>query len=177
MLLCAGGMEPLYLLDVSSRRATKITSLPGPFEEFEFTPDGRMVTYVADYNIWAIDLATLSTRPLTTAGTEAMRIATPDSLGELLWSNGYWWSPDSTRLAYLVTDESGVAQFAMQDLLKFAGGLNVQRYPLPGSGLPQAGVCVMGPTARSGSIFLNGQAGCWRRSRGCRIPGSWRCSC
>lgn len=147
---------PLYLLDIKSQRLTRITeSTLGPIYDCKFSPNGKMVSYGAGYNAWAVELATLRTLPLTCCGTEQIRCATPDSMGELLCGQGHWWSPDSARIACLVTDERAVYAFPMQSLLLYSGQVTLQRYPLPGWTLPAAAVCVC---SSRGMVWLNTSA-------------------
>jgi dipeptidyl-peptidase-4 len=110
-----------------------------------FSPNGRWVSFAWNYNVWAVELATLRTMPLTWGGSEQMRCGTTDSLSELLPSPGHWWSPDSARVAYVITDERQVPLFPMQDLLSPSGAVTPQRYPMPGQQVAEAVVFVAGP--------------------------------
>src|ERR1019366_9126128 len=80
--------------------------------------------------------------PLTTDGTEAIRNASPDQTNGLI-ASGHWWSPDSTKLACLVTDQGKVEQFPMQDSTDEDAPYYFQRYAHPGTDLPVNGVRVL----------------------------------
>ena len=143
MLIATPNGGPLFLLDVESGHAAQIT-VPSIYDA-RFSPNGRWVSFAWNYNVWAVELATLRTIPLTWGGSEQMRCGTTDSLSELLSSQGHWWSPDSTRVAYVITDERQVPLFPMQDLLSPSGAVTPQRYPMPGQHLADAVVFVAGP--------------------------------
>ena len=44
----------------------------------------------------------------------------------------YWWSPDSTKLAYLRLDERPVPEFTVVDHIPYDQGLEVTPYPKAG---------------------------------------------
>ncbi|MDE0828593.1 MAG: S9 family peptidase [Vicinamibacterales bacterium] len=106
-----------------------------------FSPDGTMVAFVRDHDLVVVDVARRREWALTSGGG-------PDLLnGELDWVyqeeiygrgdfKGFWWSPDSTRLAYLQTDESPVKEFTVVDHLPYRLGLEVTDYPKAGDSNP-----------------------------------------
>ena len=121
--------------------AVRLTS--GPEEEFEedFSPDGRMVSFVRGNNLYVVDLATGRERALTSTGGER-RLN-----GRLDWvyeeevygrgnKRGYWWSPDSTRLAYLSLDETPVHDFPVVDHIPRRQTVEDTPYPLAGDPNP-----------------------------------------
>ncbi len=106
-----------------------------------FSPDGTMVAFVRDHDLVVVDVARRREWALTSGGG-------PDLLnGELDWVyqeeiygrgdfKGFWWSPDSTRLAYLQTDESPVEEFTVVDHLPYRLDLEVTDYPKAGDANP-----------------------------------------
>ena len=106
-----------------------------------FSPDGTMVAFVRDHDLVVVDVARRQEWALTSGGG-------PDLLnGELDWVyqeeiygrgdfKGFWWSPDSTRLAYLQTDESPVQEFTVVDHLPYRLDLEVTDYPKAGDSNP-----------------------------------------
>ncbi len=108
----------------------------------EFSPDGRMVSFVRNYNIYLVDIATQRERSLTKDGNSKL------FNGRLDWVyqeevygrgnfQGYWWSPDSTRIVYLQLDESQVKDFTVVDHIPNQQDLEVYAYPK--SGMPNPG--------------------------------------
>ncbi len=65
---------------------------------------------------------------------------------ELDIHTAYWWSPDSTKIAFLQLDESHVEKYPLVDDLSPQGGLTEERYPIAGSPNPVARVGVVAAT-------------------------------
>jgi dipeptidyl-peptidase-4 len=51
---------------------------------------------------------------------------------ELDVRSNYFWSPDSTRLAYLQMDETAVPEYPITDWIPTHATVDMQRYPQPG---------------------------------------------
>ena len=91
----------------------------------EFSPDGKMVSFVFENNIYVDDLRSYNVYKLTNDGSE--KIHNGMSLDLWNWNtvvvsemngdevtngqSGYTWSPDSKYMAFLQTDMSGVPDF------------------------------------------------------------------
>ncbi len=135
--------DDLYFYDIAAGRAMRLTSTPGEETNAGFSPDGRLVAYARDGNLFVADTATGRERALTTDGG-------PNRLnGHLDWvyeeelygrgeTTGYWWSPDSTRIAYLSLDESRVPEFVLTDDKTIPQTVEHTRYPQAGD--PNPGV-------------------------------------
>lgn len=109
----------------------------------EFSPDGRLVSFVKNYNIYVVDIATQRERSLTKDGNAKL------FNGRLDWIyqeevygrgdfKGYWWSPDSLRIVYLQLDESQVKDFTIVDHIPNQQSLEVYSYPKAGTPNPMA---------------------------------------
>src|SRR5208282_4978338 len=61
---------------------------------------------------------------------------------ELDLYTGYWWSPDSSSIAYLEMDESKVTRFSLLNFESYAGEAELQRYPVAGGQNPTVRVLV-----------------------------------
>ena len=93
---------------VLERAGGKLTKLGGPDAKpstlmfAKFSPDGRKVGYVREYNIWVEDLASGAIRPITTDGKRDLVNGTFDWVyeEELGLQDGWRWSPDGSRIAY-----------------------------------------------------------------------------
>src|SRR5262249_39644206 len=48
----------------------------------------------------------------------------------------YWWSPDSTRVAFLEMDERKVSKYPMVDFASYEGEAEEERYPVAGGQNP-----------------------------------------
>jgi dipeptidyl-peptidase-4 len=145
----------LYYYEFGADRARRLTFSPEEEEEVSFSPDGTHVAFVRAYNLYLVDLDTGTERPLTTDG-HAQRFN-----GKLDWVyqeeiygrgnfRAYWWSPDSSRIAYLQLDETPVPEFTVIDHLPYRLGVETWDYPKAGDPNPIARLGVVriagGPT-------------------------------
>jgi dipeptidyl-peptidase-4 len=141
VLLTIGNDVYLYAFDADSM--TRLTSSPGEKEEVTFSPDGRFVSFVHDNNIYAVDVATQRERQLTTDGNANIQNGILDWVyQEEVYGRGnfraYWWSPDSSRIAYLQLDERPVRHFAVVDHIPYQQNVESELYPKAGAPNPIA---------------------------------------
>lgn len=102
------------------------------------SPDGRWVSFVRDHDVWAVEVASGKETQLTFGGSEELLH------GELDWvypeeldiREAYWWSPDSSRIAFLEMDERPVTKYPLVDLLSYTGQTEWERYPKAGDANP-----------------------------------------
>lgn len=140
-LLTIGNDVYLYTFDSDSM--TRLTSSPGEKEEVIFSPDGRFVSFVRENNLYAVDVATQRERQLTTDGNANLQNGILDWVyQEEVYGRGnfraYWWSPDSTRIAYLQLDERPVRHFAVVDHIPYQQNVESELYPKAGAPNPIA---------------------------------------
>ncbi|HEY4640869.1 MAG TPA: S9 family peptidase, partial [Thermoanaerobaculia bacterium] len=133
----------VYLYAFDSDAMTRLTSSPGEKEEVTFSPDGRFVSFVRGNNIYIVDVATQRERQLTTDGNENIQNGILDWVyQEEVYGRGnfraYWWSPDSTRIAYLQLDERPVKHFAVVDHIPYQQNVESELYPKAGAPNPIA---------------------------------------
>lgn len=135
----------LYLLErrgADDLRVRRLTRGPAAESMPSFSPDGRLVAFVRGHDLAVADADTGREWTLTEGG-DGVRLLN----GELDWVyqeeiygrgnfKGYWWSPDSSRLAYLQTDESPVEAFTVVDHLPYRLGLEQTNYPKAGDRNP-----------------------------------------
>ncbi len=145
----------LFYYELSNNRALRVTFNPEAEIGESFSPDGRLIGYVRENNIYVFDLFQERERRLTLDGS--VRILN----GRLDWVyqeelygrgnfEGYWWSPDSSRIAYLRLDENPVPDFAVVDHVPYPQRVELTPYPKAGDPNPvvQLGVvqAAGGPT-------------------------------
>ena len=140
VLLNAAG--DLFYYELNAEAATRLTSSPEQEEaEEDFSPDGRTVSFVRGNDLYVIDLATRAERRLTKTGGEKILNGILDWVyEEELYGRGkkrgYWWSPDSRRIAYLSLDERPVHTFPVVDHIPRRQVLEDTPYPLAGDPNP-----------------------------------------
>ena len=75
---------------------------------------------------------------VTTGGTEAVLKGQLDWVypEELNTSTAYWWSPDSSKIAYYQMDERPVTRYPIVDMSSPAGDIEYTRFPQAGEANP-----------------------------------------
>jgi dipeptidyl-peptidase-4 len=133
----------LYFYDFASGAVKRLTNNAAEEMEADFSPDGKMVSFVRGNNLYAVDVASGKETQLTKDGAEKF------FNGTLVWvyeeelygrgnKRGYWWSPDSTAIAFLRTDETPVQNFVVinhQETYQ-----TVENTPYPKAGSPNPAV-------------------------------------
>ena len=132
----------LFYYEFGSDRAIRLTS--GPEEEVGegFSPDGRMVSFVRGNNLYVEDLSMQRReRALTSDGSDKILNGRLDWVyQEELYGRGnfgaYWWSPDSTTIAFLRFDENPVPEFTVVDHIPYPQNVEITPYPKAGDPNP-----------------------------------------
>lgn len=134
-ILLSSGFEPIYrhsgvsdyyIYKVGDGTFTKI-SQEGKQRLTTLSPDGTKVAYVRDNNLFYMDLDSQTEHQVTYDGRLNYVInGTTDWVyeEEFAITQGFYWSPDSRRIAYYRFDESDVKEFTMQTW----GGLYPENY-------------------------------------------------
>jgi dipeptidyl-peptidase 4 len=143
------GTDKLVLLDLTTMTAKTLvdaTASPqsagaaagDPVDDPKFSPDGKWVSFVRGWDLWLANIATGDLRQLTTGGGEALRMGNLDWLypEELDCTTAYWWSPDSSKIAYYEMDERPVERFPIMDMSSAAGAIEYTRFPEAGTPNP-----------------------------------------
>ncbi|HEY6509520.1 MAG TPA: DPP IV N-terminal domain-containing protein, partial [Vicinamibacterales bacterium] len=133
--------DDLYVFDFVSGRASRLTARAGAEEEASFSPDGQRVAFVRNHNLYIVDVASAHERALTTDGNHQLFNGKLDWLyQEEIYGRGnfkgYWWSPDSSRVAFLQLDERPVPEYTVTDHIPYRPALEVTDYPKAGDPNP-----------------------------------------
>ena len=139
------GSTALAWLDLKTQAARTLVSGKVAIADPKISPDGRYVSFIRDHNLWLVNLADGKERAITQGGSEEIR------KGELDWvypeeleiKTAYWWSPDSSAIAYLEMDERKVSQYPMVDFSSPSGEAEMERYPVAGGANPVVRVLVV----------------------------------
>ena len=132
----------LFYYEFGSDRAVRLTSNPEPEVGEGFSPDGRMISFVRGNNLYVEDLGMQHReRALTSDGSDKILNGRLDWVyQEELYGRGnfsaYWWSPDSTSIAFLRFDETPVPEFTVVDHIPYYQNVEVTPYPKAGAPNP-----------------------------------------
>ncbi len=128
----------LYYCTMDGSSACRLTSTPEPEESWTLSPDGRLVAFVRKNDLWVVDVATHTERALTTSGSDTIRNGKSDWVywEEIFNRNSrpYWWSPDSSRIAFFQIDSSPIKTYTIVN--DVPEGQNVERTQYPKVGGP-----------------------------------------
>ncbi|MDX6446169.1 MAG: dipeptidyl-peptidase 4 [Blastocatellia bacterium] len=129
----------LFYYEFGSDRATRLTHNPEEEVGESFSPDGRMISFIRNNNLYVEDIASQREHALTQDGSAKILNGRLDWVyQEELYGRGnfgaYWWSPDSNRIAFLRIDETPVPDFPVVDQIPYEQ--NVENTPYPKAGDP-----------------------------------------
>ena len=132
----------LFYYEFGSDRAIRLTSNPEEEVGEGFSPDGKMVSFVRGNNLYVEDLGMQRReRALTRDGSDKILNGRLDWVyQEELYGRGnfgaYWWSPDSSTIAYFRIDESPVPEFTVVDHIPYHQNVEITAYPKAGDPNP-----------------------------------------
>ncbi len=140
--------EDLYIYSIDAKTLTRLTSRAGEEKQPTLSPDGKLIAFVRDGNLFTIDVASKAEHQLTTDGSEKIVnglfdwVYQEEIYGRGLFK-GYWWSPDSRSIAYLKLDDTQVPEFTVVDHLPQHQKIEATPYPLSGDPNPAATLSVV----------------------------------
>ena len=125
-MLCATEMESIYrhsyhatyyVYDFSTKTLQPLSE-NGKQRLATFSPDATKVAFMRDNNLFIKDLKTGKEKQFTKDGLYNHIInGAPDWVyeEEFSFSQGFYWSPDSKKIAFMKFDESNVREFQMEE--------------------------------------------------------------
>ena len=131
----------IVLLDLSSSEVVPVATTDAEESSARFSPDGQWLAFVRDNDIYAWNIEQQEEKRLTRDGSDTLLNGT---VSWVYWEEflnradrGYVWSPDSSAIAYLQSDESGVGEMHYVDFEPYLPRLIKQRHPKPGEANPR----------------------------------------
>jgi dipeptidyl-peptidase-4 len=124
----------LYVVNRADKKVRELPTGKGTLVDPKFSPDGKNVGYVLDYDVYVMDLESLKERRITTGGTEEVAHGLAEFVAqeEMSRFSGWWWSPDSQWIAYEDADARDVEVWRAADPMKPGTEAHPQRYARPG---------------------------------------------
>ncbi len=106
-----------WVLNLTTKKLTQIgQAQPAPSLRFaKFSPDGKKVGYVSDYDLYVEDLASGKAQAITSNHSRKLISGTFDWAYEEEFScrDGFQWSPDSQAIAYWQIDANKIRDYFM----------------------------------------------------------------
>jgi len=142
------GSGNIVLLELKTMTSKSLVTGGDDVEDPKFSPDGKWVSFVRNFNLWVVNIASAESKALTTGGSEELLKGKLDWLypEELDTVTAYWWSPDSSKIAYYQMDERLVTRYPIMDMSAPTGGTTYTRYPATGEANPIVIVGIVGVT-------------------------------
>ncbi len=147
----------LYYVDIAQADGRRLTRTEGDEDEVLFSPDGARVAFLRGNDLYVSAAVDGVETRLTTDGSGAVFngrldwVYQEELYGRGNW-RGFWWSPDSQKIAYLQLDESKVPTFTVVDHRPVHQRLLTANYPKVGD---------PNPTAKLGVVGVSGGATQW----------------
>jgi dipeptidyl-peptidase 4 len=104
-----------YVYDIKSRTIKAIDEEKKQ-SYATFSPDGRLVAYTQDNNLYMLEFSTLQKKQITNSGRINQTIhGSTDWVyeEEFAFTKAFFWSPDSKKIAFYTFDESQVKEYNM----------------------------------------------------------------
>ena len=141
----------LYYYPFGSDAAVRLTKTSAAEENADLSPDGKKVAFVRNFNLFVVDITSQQEEALTTDGNAKLYNGKLDWVyQEEVYGRGdfksYWWSPDSTMIAYLQLDEAPVKEFTVVDHIPNQQDVEVYNYPKSGQPNPNVKLGVVKAT-------------------------------
>ncbi|HEX4601350.1 MAG TPA: S9 family peptidase [Gemmatimonadales bacterium] len=124
-----------YVWDLAAKRLLPVSAKPGYQMFAKLSPDGRLVAFVRDNNIYVTDLASGAERALTSDGGDNVINGTSDWVyeEELDLRDAFRWSPDGSRLAFWRLDQTAIRPFYLENQDSLYPQLIPVHYPKAGT--------------------------------------------
>lgn len=148
----------LFYWEIGAERARRLTHDPAEEVGVTLSPDGRLAAYIRDWNLHVVPTAGGEPLALTAGGHADLLYGRLDWVyQEEIYGRGnfqgFWWSPDSSRLAYLILDESQVPTVTITDSRERIPGVEDWRYPKAGDPNPKVSLAVVDAGGGGGRAF------------------------
>jgi dipeptidyl-peptidase-4 len=136
----------LWIFDLSTGKGRQLTEAAEPSSDPKFSPDGKQLSYVRGHNLFV--------RPIAGGHESAITRDTNANLlnGEVDWlyseeldvRSNYFWSPDSSQILYLQSDETPVPQYPIVNWMPTHPETDLEKYPKAGDKNPTVRLMLAG---------------------------------
>ena len=125
----------IFLIDVAAKSWVQLTATKDAERDPKLSPDGKRVSFRRGGDLYVMDVASKRETRLTKDGSATLLNGQLDWVypEELDLGTAHWWAPDSSTIAYLQFDITGVGVYPHADLLKLDTPEEPERYPKAGS--------------------------------------------
>lgn len=124
----------LYLFQRDPARVKPLQIAAGTVLDPQFSPGGKSISFVRDFDLHLLDLETGKERPITFGGTASKTHGLAEFVAqeEMHRHGGSWWSPDGEYIAFEEADATGVEVWHVADPMHPEQKPLPSYYPRPG---------------------------------------------
>ncbi|MGA7831830.1 MAG: DPP IV N-terminal domain-containing protein [Terracidiphilus sp.] len=124
----------LARFDLSTHQSHLLISGRVILDDPQISPNGRYITFLKDHSLWLLNAVTGAAHIFAKAGRKDLQEGEPDWVysHELGMTSAYWWSPDSSSIAWIETDDRAVNKYTLRN---FNGDEHSITYPKPGGAI------------------------------------------
>jgi dipeptidyl-peptidase-4 len=143
LLFDSQGQLWLYALDNGT--AVQVTSAAEPSQDPKFSPDGGLLAYVRNHNLYVRPASGGNEKQITKDKDENILNGEVDWVyaEELSVRSNYFWSPDGKQIAFLQSNETQVPTYPITNWLPTHPGVEMEKYPKAGDPNPVVRVGVI----------------------------------
>ncbi len=125
---------PFYLMNVKTKKINALADNSDQLRNVKLSPDGSMVGYVRNHNIYSMNLSSGVETVLTNNGTKNILNGEFDWVYEEEFgqANAWRWSPDSKKIAFWQFDQTAVPEFNLVDETFRYNKVSKLKYPKVG---------------------------------------------
>lgn len=126
----------LFLYELGYDKPVKQLTGSATFEtDIRFSPNGLLIAFVREKNLFTINTKDGLERQHTTEGGGTISCGLADFIAqeEMHRYEGYWWAPDSTKIAFTWVDESPIEVSQRYEIDADNFGVFDQHYPYAGA--------------------------------------------
>ncbi len=143
----------LFVMQRTDGVVAELTTNAGYPIDPQFSPDGKLVACVRDGDLYVTNVINGKESRLTgksgpTVTNGLAEFVAQEEMGRF---HGFWWSPDSDQICFEQVDTTGMETFHIADPVN--PDKDVQTWPYPRPGKPNAKVRLYVTTARTGGTF------------------------
>jgi dipeptidyl-peptidase-4 len=146
----------LYYYSLENKKLRRLTATPEEEKNPRFSPNGKYLAFTRSHNLYLLDVENRLEYQLTSDGSEtiyngwASWVYYEEILGRYSRYRAFWWSPDSSKIAFLRFDDSPVPTFPLFRARGTHGELEIERYPKAGDQNPMVRLGIV--TVPSGKV-------------------------
>ena len=145
----------LYFYTLSTDTAVRLTTEAGDEDDASFSPNGALVAFVRANDLYTVEISSQREHRLTSDGSAKILNGVLDWVyEEEIYGRGdraaYWWSPDSTALAFLRLDDTAVPNYITVDDIPY--DQTIEKWDWPKAGDPNPIATLGVASAAGGSV-------------------------